>query len=143
MATYNNKKGQSILEYAVLLAIVISVLLIMQNMVKRGYQGGLKDSAEKMGEQYSPGGTTIAQNRTMAEDQKITEEVATGALIAPFTSASLTYTSNKGVYSATQRTGGQQAMDTKVQTDSFEQEKVRLSQYSDVSEVVENFEAPF
>lgn len=139
----HNRKGQSILEYAVLLAIVISVLLIMQNMVKRGYQGGLKDSSEKMGEQYSAGGTTIAQNRTMATDQKIIEEVATGALISPFTSASLAYTSDKGVYSLTQRTGGEQAMDTKVHTDSFEQEKVRLSEYSGVSETATNFAAPF
>lgn len=52
------KKGQSILEYTVLIAVVIASLLIMHIYVKRAYQGRLKQEADSVGEQYSPGHTT-------------------------------------------------------------------------------------
>jgi uncharacterized protein (UPF0333 family) len=53
-----NKCGQSLLEYSVLFAVVLSALLIMQFYLKRGYQGRLKKEADTVGEQYSPGHTT-------------------------------------------------------------------------------------
>lgn len=51
-------KGQNILEYALLICIVISALLIMQVYVKRSYQGRLKQEADSVGEQYAPKHTT-------------------------------------------------------------------------------------
>jgi hypothetical protein len=51
------RRGQSILEYATLLALIVSALLIMQFYVKRAYQGRLKDEADQVGQQYSPGHT--------------------------------------------------------------------------------------
>lgn len=51
-------KGQNILEYAILICIVISALLIMQFYVKRAYQGRLKQEADSVGEQYAPKHTT-------------------------------------------------------------------------------------
>lgn len=55
---YFSKKGQSLLEYSILFAVILSALLIMQFYVKRGYQGRLKKEADTVGQQYSPGHTT-------------------------------------------------------------------------------------
>lgn len=52
------RKGQSILEYAVLLMVVIVALMIMQVYVKRSYQGRLKQESDSLGQQYSPKHTT-------------------------------------------------------------------------------------
>lgn len=58
-------KGQSILEYAVLLSIVLSSLLIMQVFVKRAYQGRLKSEVETLGSsQYSPKHTSTLSETT-------------------------------------------------------------------------------
>lgn len=136
-----HNKGQSILEYAILLGVVIAAILIMQVFVKRGYQGGLKESADKMGEQFSAGGTTILQNRSMSGDQTIKEEVATGTAIGNFTSANLTGTLDKGVYSYSERSGGTQTMETKTATDAAKLEKARWNEFS--NETVTDFTPPF
>ena len=52
------KNGQSIVEYAILLGVVITSLLIMQVYIKRSYQGRIKQEADQVGQQYSPGHTT-------------------------------------------------------------------------------------
>jgi uncharacterized protein (UPF0333 family) len=52
------KKGQSILEYAILFALVIAALAIMSIYVKRAYQGRLKQGSDELSQQYSPGHTT-------------------------------------------------------------------------------------
>jgi len=49
------QKGQSTLEYAVLIVIIIAALLAMNVYVKRGLQGRLKSSADDIGDQFSPG----------------------------------------------------------------------------------------
>ena len=46
--------GQSIVEYAVLLVIVMIVFFVMQNYIKRGMQGRWKQSVDDLGEQYDP-----------------------------------------------------------------------------------------
>jgi len=56
------KKGQSILEYAILFAIIIAALVVMQVYVKRAYQGRLKHESDSVGDQYSPGHTTGVSN---------------------------------------------------------------------------------
>lgn len=53
----NNKRGQSTLEYAVLIIIIIAALLSIQNYIKRGVQGRLKASADDIGDQHSVGNT--------------------------------------------------------------------------------------
>ena len=52
------KRGQSLLEYSILFAVILSALLIMQFYIQRGYQGRLKAEADSVGQQYSPGHTT-------------------------------------------------------------------------------------
>lgn len=47
-------RGQSLLEYTILVVIVIAALLCMQVYFKRGVQGRWKDSVDGLGEQYDP-----------------------------------------------------------------------------------------
>lgn len=68
------KKGQNILEYSLLIALVLSAILIMQVYVKRAYQGRIKQEADNLGEQYSPKHTTSA----MVTRTKINSESCTG-----------------------------------------------------------------
>ena len=48
------RKGQSVIEFTVLLVIVIGVFIAMQFYVKRGMQGRWKSSLDDFGEQYDP-----------------------------------------------------------------------------------------
>jgi uncharacterized protein (UPF0333 family) len=60
MFKYLNKKrqkGQSTLEYAILIVIIIGALLSIQVYIKRGVQGRLKSAADDIGVQFSPGNT--------------------------------------------------------------------------------------
>ena len=50
-------KGQSTMEYAILIIIIIGALLSIQVYIKRGVQGRLKSAADDIGEQFSPGNT--------------------------------------------------------------------------------------
>jgi hypothetical protein len=128
--------GQSIVEYAVLLGVVIAALLIMQMFIKRGYQGGLKESADKFGEQFSAGGTTIHQNRTMEGNQTITEEVATDATINNFVPAGMgdaTGTIAGGAVSLSTRSGATQVATTQTATDAAATERTRTNEYQNTS----------
>ncbi len=62
-------KGQSTIEFAILIVIIIGALLLIQVYVKRGVQGRLKSAADDIGEQFSPGNTnltitTVTSSRT-------------------------------------------------------------------------------
>jgi uncharacterized protein (UPF0333 family) len=52
------RKAQTTLEYAILIGVIVAGLIAMQIYLKRGWQGKLRDSADSMGEQFSPGHTT-------------------------------------------------------------------------------------
>lgn len=52
------RKGQGVIEYATVLAIVIAALIAMQGYVKRGISGRLRISSDSIGEQYDPRRTT-------------------------------------------------------------------------------------
>jgi len=54
----SQRKAQSTLEYAILIGVIVAGLIAMQTYIKRGFQGKLKDSADSMGEQFSPTGYT-------------------------------------------------------------------------------------
>jgi len=133
------RKGQSILEYSILLAVVIAVLLIMQSFVKRGYQGSLKSSADKMGEQFSASSTTIKEKQEMAGAKNVVTEVATtDAVMGQFTNqmpAALTPAmtgtlDNANTYSLNTATGGVVTATTEQKTDSASLEKARLADYA-------------
>jgi len=63
-----NRKGQSIVEYAVLLAIVISVIIGMQFYVKRAMQGRHREVADQsFGRQFEPTDGTYSTTRTVTQ----------------------------------------------------------------------------
>jgi len=68
----NQKRGQSTLEYAVLIVVIIGALLTIQVYIKRGVQGRLKSAADDIGDQYSDGNTN--EIKTTVRNSK-TEEV--------------------------------------------------------------------
>ena len=53
------KKGQSSVEYAILIIVVIGALLSIQVYVKRGIQGRLKSATDDIGDQFSLGNTNV------------------------------------------------------------------------------------
>ena len=72
-----SKSGQSTLEYAILILIVIVALLAMQTYLKRGIQGRMRESSDNIGEAYSPGYTTSTFTMTTSAE---TNEVFQGAV---------------------------------------------------------------
>ena len=53
-------KGQSVLEYTLLIVAVVTALACMSSYVRRGVQGRFKMGADAIGErQYEPGKTII------------------------------------------------------------------------------------
>jgi uncharacterized protein (UPF0333 family) len=76
--------GQTTLEYAILVIIIIGVLLTISAYIKRGIQGRVKSSADDVGEQYDPGNTnymkwTNSQSNTL---QTFANGVSQSALMA-------------------------------------------------------------
>ena len=53
-----NRKGQNTAEYAILIALIVAGAIAMQTYIKRGFQGGVKYTVDKMGtgttNQYEP-----------------------------------------------------------------------------------------
>jgi len=49
------KKGQSTLEYAILIIIILGALLSIQNYIKRGIQGRLQQATDDIGDRFSVG----------------------------------------------------------------------------------------
>ena len=51
---WTNRRGQSTVEYAVVLAAITAALLAMPVYLKRAMSGRIRDSADAIGEQYAP-----------------------------------------------------------------------------------------
>ncbi len=60
MFIHLNKKGQGTLEYAIIIAVIVAALIVMQNYVKRGMQGKLRESTDSIGDQFSPKNTSVS-----------------------------------------------------------------------------------
>ena len=71
-----NKRGQSTLEYGILIAIVVAALLAIQIYMKRGVQGRLGSAADDIGEQFDAKKTSFSYTTKRAG--KTVERVATG-----------------------------------------------------------------
>ena len=77
MLMYLNKKrqkGQSTLEYAILIIIIIGALLSIQVYIKRGVQGRLKSATDDIGDQFSPGNTRVTKETTTSSVSRDTFE---------------------------------------------------------------------
>lgn len=64
--------GQSTLEYAILVVVVIMALIGIQAYLKRGIQGRMRESADQIGDQFSAGLTT--SNITTVSSAIVNEE---------------------------------------------------------------------
>jgi hypothetical protein len=70
------RKGQSTLEYALIIAVVVGGLMVMQHYVKRGYQGKLKSSADDMGTQFDP--LSFSSTINVSQYANVTQTVENG-----------------------------------------------------------------
>ena len=55
------QRGQSTLEYVILIIIILGALLSIQVYIKRGIQGRLKSATDDIGDQFKPGGTNVVR----------------------------------------------------------------------------------
>jgi Flp pilus assembly pilin Flp len=104
-----NKKAQSTLEYAVVLAVVAGALLAMQIYVKRGIQGRLRSSTDTVGEQYSAGRTTAKFKMSEIDSQSEETIGYTGSLV---TDPAATTAPGKGITHSQIITPGQYTKET-------------------------------
>ena len=72
-------KGQSTLEYVILLGFVVAALIAMGVYMKRGIQGRLRQSTDQVGEQYSARETT--GKYIVTTNLKQVENMASGGLV--------------------------------------------------------------
>jgi uncharacterized protein (UPF0333 family) len=71
-------RGQSTLEYVILVGFVVAALIAMGVYMKRGYEGRLKASTDEIGQQYSAGNTTSSYTTVTNVSQ--TEAVSSGGV---------------------------------------------------------------
>ena len=72
----NQRRGQSTLEYAVLIVVIIGALLTIQTYIKRGVQGRLKSASDDIGDQYSDGNQN--ETRTTIRNSHVDENFNAG-----------------------------------------------------------------
>jgi len=80
-----NKRAQGMLEYAVLIAIIVAVIVGMQVYVKRALQGKFKQTADQMGEQFTTNPTkayTIKTTSISARKETVDPTTGTKSEIA-------------------------------------------------------------
>ncbi len=82
MRKWLKKNGQSTLEYAVLIVVIIAALVAMQVYLKRGIQGRVRESADQIGSQFSPGITT--SNMTTTTGGTTTETLENNQMTTTF-----------------------------------------------------------
>jgi Flp pilus assembly pilin Flp len=71
-------KGQSTLEYVILVGFVVSALIAMGIYMKRGFQGRIRESTDQIGEQYSPG-ATVSKYTAKVELEQSEKQTSGGA----------------------------------------------------------------
>jgi len=72
---WRNKRGQSTLEYALVIAAVIGALLAINAYMKRGVQGRLKESTDQIGHQFDASGDFTSAWKTEASGTTVTTEI--------------------------------------------------------------------
>lgn len=70
-----NNKGQSVLEYVLIIVVVIGVMVTIGNYFKRGLQGRWKGAIDDVGDQYDP--RTSQTNMTHTLNSMTTTEIYT------------------------------------------------------------------
>jgi len=89
-------KGQSTLEYAVIIAVVIAAVLAMQIYARRALMGGIRDDVDNVGKQFDPGfDGSVTYTRSGSTADSYTAE--TGVTSSSFTADSLTVDGTEGI----------------------------------------------
>lgn len=88
-------KAQSTLEYAVLIAVIVAVLLAMQIYMKRASEGKLKESADRIGDQFEIGKTESVETTTTSGTT--TQVVSSGVTTSNTEGEQITQTSSENV----------------------------------------------
>jgi Flp pilus assembly pilin Flp len=98
-------KGQSTLEYALIVAVVVGGLIAMQIYMKRGVQGKLRESTDQIGEQFDAEKTTVS--RTTTRTGSTVQEVKAGVTTSYTGSADSTGSSVQGSAETRTETGSE------------------------------------
>lgn len=77
---FSERNGQSVLEYSVIIAVAILVIVVGQIYFKRALQGRWKDASDQIGEQFTTGQSYAIEKR-QASARK--EETGTSAIVSP------------------------------------------------------------
>lgn len=83
------KRGQSTLEYALVIAVVITALLAINLYMRKGVQGRLKTSTDEIGKQFDPTTNFTTTWQTQASGTTTTSEArdtATGGVTSTISS---------------------------------------------------------
>ncbi|MDD5019651.1 MAG: hypothetical protein PHH75_04605 [Candidatus Omnitrophica bacterium] len=78
-----SRRGQTIVETAVLLTLIIFAFIAMQTYLKRGLQGRLRGAIDGIGEQYDPYDTTSEYNMIHESDITTTSESSEEMYVDP------------------------------------------------------------
>ncbi len=70
------RKAQSTVEYAMIIAVVVGGLLLMQHYVRRGLAGRYKSSTDDLGEQFDPSVYTASLN--ISQNSNVTQTMING-----------------------------------------------------------------
>jgi cytoskeletal protein RodZ len=97
----NQKRGQSTLEYAVLIVVIIGALLTIQVYIKRSVQGRLKQAGDDIGDQYSDGNTN--EIKTTVKISNTQETSYQNGTTTDLTSPEITNTTENSVIVNTQQ----------------------------------------
>lgn len=88
-------KGQSMVEYALIITIVALALLAVNIYMKRGVEGKLRDSGDNIGAQFEAGGTAVTTNRDASGS--VSEENLAGKTVVTLTADTSTSKGSESV----------------------------------------------
>lgn len=103
----SDSKGQSSIEYAVLIALIVAACLAMQVYAKRGLSGRIRASADSIGEQYAPNKTTGTFTTTIASDTTTTSKLVKDRDVGGGTKADVMVTTTTINNDSTSKTGSE------------------------------------
>lgn len=101
-----SRKGQSLIEYAVLLIVVMAVFLSTGNYFKRGLQGRWRSAVDDLGEQYDP---RVANSRIR---HTLVSNTATDIMTIPVGGGNQMYTSRTDKSNMTQSKSGYMSVES-------------------------------
>jgi uncharacterized protein (UPF0333 family) len=76
---FKNKKGQSALEYALVVAVAVIALLAVNMYMRKGIQGRLKESTDQIGRQFDANTFETSWQSASAGNTTTTESKALGS----------------------------------------------------------------